>query len=254
MYNNFGNIQGAINHEREEMNRSLGMKAYGDFQGLRDMASRYGQGGAGSYEPSIDIPEDGDPIKGRTRMSGNAATDFQGSFSTSLAYIPKSGTSSACNCQCSPIRFPFGIHKQKSPFGIGEPRTAGAFAFSTDFAFGGGYSLAIGKVWDAKGNSQYFFSHGPVLGFTLSAGLSYRSITSKEGQSFNVSSYAGLGQGHSWGLFAYGGSFSGNKDSRLNPSEILFKTKGLNYNEFSNGLFVVGKFGFSWSRTNTFLF
>lgn len=59
MYNNFGNIQGAIDRDREEMNRSVGADAYLNFEGLMNMAaSHYGQGGAGTFVPSIDIPDD----------------------------------------------------------------------------------------------------------------------------------------------------------------------------------------------------
>jgi hypothetical protein len=118
------------------------------------------------------------------------------------------------------------------------------------FAFGGGYQFEIGTVRDGKGNSQWFISHGPVIGFNLSAGFSEKAIRPNLGQSFTVADYEGFSSGYSMGLLVGGIEYSGD---RVNPKHknTDWKLRGDTYNQLGFGVLMGVKFGASWSRTKT---
>src|SRR5690625_2595752 len=50
--------------------------------------------------------------------------------------------------------------------------TGGSFVqFSAGFAFAGGFGIAVGKVYDAMGNSKWYFTFDGNIGYGLGGGL-----------------------------------------------------------------------------------
>jgi RHS repeat-associated protein len=150
--------------------------------------------------------------------------------------------------------------------GVGSVRTSGVAknaqsnvtggrveSFGIAFAFGGGYSVELGNVYDSKGNSKTYFSHGPVLGLTLSAGYSSKSIRPTNNISYKVNDYKGYASGYSLGLLLGGVDFSGNRGNTFKMSDFKLG-KGEQYNQLGTGVFTGLDFGVSWSRTYTSFF
>jgi len=108
-------------------------------------------------------------------------------------------------------------------------------------------------VRDAQGNSKWFYSHGPTVGFALSLGLNEKSIIPVNGAAFNVKDFEGAGSGYSVGVFLAGGEFSVN---RINPSyeNSDWNFGGKTYNQLGFGVFTGLDFGVTWSRTTTNFF
>jgi hypothetical protein len=123
-------------------------------------------------------------------------------------------------------------------------------SFSLGFAFGGGYQFEIGTVRDAKGSSEWFISHGPVIGFALSVGFSEKGIKTNNGKPFNVSDYDGPGSGYSLGLLVGGVDYSGNRRNQAYQNSD-WHPQGADYNQLGFGVFQGLDFGLTWSRTNT---
>ena len=130
-------------------------------------------------------------------------------------------------------------------------------SLSLSFAFGGGYSIKFGKVFDQKGGSRSFFSHGPTVG--LSLGISMESTTiipnSDNPLGFSVDEYAGSSAGYSVGYGTVAVSVSGTFDRTGGSpaSEFMRVPMRAGYTEYgggpsaSRGLNVGGQ----WSQTKT---
>jgi hypothetical protein len=123
-------------------------------------------------------------------------------------------------------------------------------SFGAGFAFGGGYQFEIGTVTDSEGNEKLFFSHGPVLGFTLSVGFSEKAIKTANSKDFKVSDFEGPGAGYSLGILIGGVDYSGNKRNKSFKNSD-FDGKGDDYQQLGFGFFQGLDFGLSWSKTNT---
>jgi hypothetical protein len=252
-------MQQRIQEESQRnFNHDLMESVEGNYQRLKQQVEGEvfgGRGGAsGTGNPSgIEgngyAEGDNDPVDPPIGNNSNILPNFPTTI-LGAANMKTSGTVTNCNHRCgTPNTDGWGVYKEST-----TPRQAGAFAFSADAAWGGGYSYSLGVVWDSKGQYKFFQSYGPVIGITLSAGFSSRTIKSNNGIPFSLNDYKGFGNSHSWGVLFYGRSYSGNKGDRLKPIEALKYSKGLSYDETSNGIFWGGKFGFSWSRTKTLFF
>jgi hypothetical protein len=125
-----------------------------------------------------------------------------------------------------------------------------ANAFGIGLALGGGYQFEIGKVSDSEGNSEWFISHGPVVGFTASIGFSQKAIRPLGDKSFKVGDYEGFGSGYSVGFLVIGAEFSGNRRNN-SYKKTDWNLEGDDYNQLGFGVFTGLDFGLSWSRTKT---
>ena len=92
--------------------------------------------------------------------------------------------------------------------------TAGTYSgFSIGGAVGGGISLQVGIVTDNFGDKGAYFTFGGHAGFGGGVGISSGVVNPTNGQTFNVSDFAGMGNSVTAGLgigpVAVGGSYGG---------------------------------------------
>jgi RHS repeat-associated protein len=131
-------------------------------------------------------------------------------------------------------------------------------AFGFSFAFGGGYSLRIGRVQDDKGGSSYFFSHGPKIGISLSLGYESTNVIPSPNSElgFSINQYVGESAGLSAGSGNLGGQWTGSHSysrgseafKAIIPTDGYFEI-GLSTNVLKGGF----KFGLDWGNSSTML-
>ncbi len=129
---------------------------------------------------------------------------------------------------------------------------AQAKSLSAGFAFFCGYNLAFGSVNDENGNSKWFFTFGPTIGFFLGASYNEHDIISKK-KPFTVSDYSGIYSGYDGGAGILGFHFGGNIEEKLDTPQSGFNPidMGDSYKERGFGVSKGLKFGLYWSKTNT---
>lgn len=96
-------------------------------------------------------------------------------------------------------------------------QTSGSYiGFSANFAFMGGFGISIGRVTDAVGQSNTYFSFNGNIGFGLDAGVDVGSIMPYGFGQFVTTDFTGEGSSYNVGMtspvystgFTYGGSTS----------------------------------------------
>lgn len=89
-------------------------------------------------------------------------------------------------------------------------QTTGSYiGFSANFAFMGGFGIAIGRVTDAVGQSDTYFSFNANIGFGLDAGVDLGSIIPRGTNQFMNSDFVGEGSSYNIGAFDAGWSSGG---------------------------------------------
>ncbi|MDY0324156.1 MAG: RHS repeat-associated core domain-containing protein, partial [Candidatus Carbobacillus sp.] len=133
---------------------------------------------------------------------------------------------------------------------------AGTQSISAGFAFGGGYELELGIITDSQGLKNFYFSHGPTIGYY--GGISYNeaSIYTNDGSPFINNMYEGKSSGWDASLFMFGFTNSGdiplnstNKDALINYGDNYLE-RGYGIGKGPKGINV----GFKWSEKSTILY
>lgn len=89
-------------------------------------------------------------------------------------------------------------------------QTSGSYiGLSANFAFMGGFGISIGRVTDAVGQSDTYFSFHGNIGFGLDAGVDLGSITPQGAHQFMNSDFVGEGSSYNIGAFDAGWSSGG---------------------------------------------
>lgn len=89
-------------------------------------------------------------------------------------------------------------------------QTSGSYmGFSANFAFVGGFGISVGRVTDALGQSNTYFSFNANIGFGVDAGLGPGSILPTGNNQFLNIDFIGEGSSYSMGAMDGGISFGG---------------------------------------------
>jgi len=143
----------------------------------------------------------------------------------------------------------FAVPEVAQSNGSGQVRS-----ISAGFSFVGGYVLELGKVSDGQGDSKWFFSHGPTIGFGLGISFNDHKITSSTDEPFNTSIYEGESSQYELSFSLLGIYFGGSQPFKTKPKDGL-KIIGHKYYEHGvAGSASLGpKVGGWWSETNTII-
>jgi hypothetical protein len=121
----------------------------------------------------------------------------------------------------------------------------GTWAFSGSFALVGGLNFELGKVWDSRDNSKWYFTFGPSLGFDLTFGILQKNIY--DSPNFSVDHYQNYSSSYDIGILTFdavivgGDNYEDRYQSRL----------GATYGENGWGISVGSPIGVTWNSGRT---
>jgi len=122
----------------------------------------------------------------------------------------------------------------------------GTWSISINAAFGGGFNLEFGRVWENKGGSKWYFSVGPSIGIDGSIGILSKKIYSSD---FSVNAYDGYNSSIHFALGPLDALIGGDN------YKSTWKTKfGRNYGENGFGLSIGFPIGAVWNMGKTWVF
>jgi hypothetical protein len=120
---------------------------------------------------------------------------------------------------------------------------------SLNVVAGGGFNLEIGKVYDGKGNSKWYFTFGPSVGLDASIGYIFKAHQRVDGKDFNVNDIKKWGVEHEASFLLYDFTFSGgNVDMKRGYNESYqneFKTYSSGWSIGSPVAYSM-QFGYTW--------
>ncbi len=106
-------------------------------------------------------------------------------------------------------------------------QTSGSYmGFSANYAFMGGFGISIGRVTDAVGQSDTYFSFNANIGFGLDAGMEVGSIIPRGTNQFLTSDFVGEGASYNIGALDAGWSSGGSIgpgmtiNQKFDPSQL----------------------------------
>lgn len=111
---------------------------------------------------------------------------------------------------------------------IFEPRkTEGRFVgVSYNFAFGGGFGVSAGKVYDSVGDSSWYFTLNGNLGLGEGASIDGGIIKPTRSNQFLVADFEGKGTSYNYGVtmpfYGVGQSYGGSINSGYNSNSFYF--------------------------------
>ncbi|MES2656524.1 MAG: RHS repeat-associated core domain-containing protein [Bacteroidota bacterium] len=152
-YTNFDLITGGLTRMYQETNRSLQMEAMKDFEGLRNFARSFEAtgGGGGSYEPSIDIPDDDGYPRPLTAFEKAAFVAIFGGKAPNSEFVVTSGVYGASKWSASSTGAMQARNGDASPYYQNQAKYTGANS-------GGGQNTQLGlDGWE--------HAMGPILGY-----------------------------------------------------------------------------------------
>ena len=121
----------------------------------------------------------------------------------------------------------------------------GTWALTGSFAFAGGLNFELGRVWDSKDNSKWYFTFGPSLGFDISFGILQKNIY--DSPNFSVEQYQNYSSSYDIGILVFdavivgGDNYEDRYQSRL----------GATYGENGWGISVGSPIGVTWNSGRT---
>jgi len=123
----------------------------------------------------------------------------------------------------------------------------GSWSISLNIAWGGGFNLELGRVWDNKGGTHRFLTIGPSIGVDISIGILQKNIYNPN---FSVNQYQGYCSSIDIGISVLDWVIIGGD----NYEETWYSKFGYNYGEEGWGISLGLPLGAVWNMGKTWTF